>query len=183
MTQPEVGAPGGERVRAGDCCCCYFITRDVETCRHEGHVIFICLSRDAKKEGWWGVRFVLTICKARGCLRPWIAMVAAYALALQVLLSGIAGAHAMAGAASGPDALFVICHGSGDAPADSQNVPDTPRPASPCLLCTLTKAPCAIIDVVAASTVAPRTEGRIIEFDSPTGRYQRGPPAGAAIFG
>ncbi|MEA2926450.1 MAG: hypothetical protein QOD25_3572, partial [Alphaproteobacteria bacterium] len=70
--------------------------------------------------------------------------------------------------------------------------PDTPRPASPCLLCTLTSAPCAIlpvdhsiatIDVVAAaSLIAPRT-GRIIEFDSPTGQYQRGPPARAAIFG
>ena len=118
-------------------------------------------------------------------------MVAAYALALQVLLSGIAGAHAMAaGSLSGE--LFVICHGSGDAPADSQNVPDTPRPATPCVLCTLTSAPCAIlpidhsiatIDVVAASIVGPRQEGRIIEFDSPTGRYQRGPPARASIFG
>ena len=119
-------------------------------------------------------------------------MVAAYALALQVLLSGIAGAHAMAGAGSGSDGLFVICHGSGDASADSQNVPDTPRPASPCVLCTLTSAPCAIlpvdqgvvtIDVVAAARIVARTEGRIIEFDSPTGRYQRGPPASASIFG
>ena len=119
-------------------------------------------------------------------------MAAAYALALQVLLSGIAGAHAMAGAGSGSDSLFVICHGSGDASSDSQNVPDTPRPATPCLLCTLTSAPCAIlpvdhsiatIDVVAAASLVARTEARIIEFDSPTGRYQRGPPARTAIFG
>jgi hypothetical protein len=113
---------------------------------------------------------VLELRKFRGCLRPWIAMVAAYTLALQVLLSGIAGAHAMAGTGSGADALFVICHGSGDAPADSQNVPDTPRPASPCLLCTLTKAPCAIlpvdhygmvtIDVVAAARLVAPGEGR-----------------------
>jgi hypothetical protein len=125
-------------------------------------------------------------------MRPWIAMAAAYALALQVLLSGLAGAHAMA---SGPAAgdLFVICHGSGDGPADSQNVPDhAPRPASPCVLCTLTNAPCAIlpidhgiiaIDVVAASKVVSRKNDRIIEFESPTGRYQRGPPARASIFG
>jgi hypothetical protein len=135
---------------------------------------------------------VLELRKYRSRMRPWIAMVAAYALALQVLLSGIAGAHAMAGAGSGADSLFVICHGSGDAPADNQNVPETPRPASPCLLCTLTSAPCAIlpvdhsiatIDVVAASIVGPRQEGRIIEFDSPTGQYQRGPPARTAIFG
>jgi hypothetical protein len=135
---------------------------------------------------------VLELRKFRGCLRPWIAVVAAYALALQVLLSGIAGAHAMAAATSGAETLFVICHGSGDAPADSQNVPDTPRPASPCLLCTLTSAPCAIlpvdhsiatIDVAAAASIVAPSEGRIIEFDSPTGRYQRGPPASAAIFG
>ena len=55
-------------------------------------------------------------------------MVAAYALALQVLLSGIAGAHAMAAGRVGAGDLFVICHGSGDGPADDQNVPDTPRP-------------------------------------------------------
>jgi hypothetical protein len=135
---------------------------------------------------------VLKLSKHRGRMRPWIAMAAAYALALQVLLSGLAGAHAMA---SGPVAgdLFVICHGSGDGPADSQNVPDQPpRSASPCVLCTLTNAPCAIlpidhivvtIDVVAASNVVSRNVGRIIEFESPTGRYQRGPPARASIFG
>ena len=120
--------------------------------------------------------------KYRSRMRPWIAMVAAYTLALQVLLSGIAGAHVMAGAGSASDGLFVICHGSGDASADNQNVPDSPRPASPCLLCTLTKSPCAIlpvdhhrmvtIDVVSAARLVPRTESRIIEFDSPTGRYQ-----------
>jgi hypothetical protein len=124
-------------------------------------------------------------------MRPWIAMVAAYALALQVLLSGIAGAHAMAAGSLSGD-LFVICHGSGDAPADSQNVPDTPRPATPCVLCTLTNAPCAIlpaghgvmtIDVVAAASLTAPRRARIIEFDSPTGQYQRGPPARAAIFG
>jgi hypothetical protein len=117
---------------------------------------------------------------------------AAYALALQVLLSGLAGAHAMAAGSVAGD-LFVICHGGGDGPADSQNVPDQPpRPASPCVLCTLTKAPCAILpidhsiitmDVVAASKVVSRKDGRIIEFESPTGRYQRGPPASASIFG
>ena len=58
-------------------------------------------------------------------------MAAAYALALQVLLSGLVGAHAMATGSVAGD-LFVICHGSGDGPADSQNVPDqAPRPADP----------------------------------------------------
>ena len=68
--------------------------------------------------------------KIQSRLRPWISLVVAYALALQVLLSGLAGAHAMA---SGPFAgdLFVICHGNTD--ADSQDIPDKSlrrRPAS-----------------------------------------------------
>jgi hypothetical protein len=135
---------------------------------------------------------VLNLRKFRGRVRPWIAVASAYALALQVLLSGLAGAHAMAAGSVAGD-LFVICHGSGDGPADNQNVPEQPpRPTSPCLLCTLTKAPCAILpidhsiitfDVVAASKVVPRKDDRIIEFQSPTGRYQRGPPASASIFG
>jgi len=37
--------------------------------------------------------------------------------------------------------------------------------------------------VVAAASIVARTEARIIEFDSPTGQYQRGPPVRAAIFG
>jgi Protein of unknown function (DUF2946) len=134
----------------------------------------------------------LKLRRFRGRMRPWIAMAAAYALTLQVLLSGLAGAHAMAAVSVAGD-LFVICHSSGDASADGQNAPDqAPRPASPCVLCTLTKAPCAIlplghvvvtIDAVAASNVVSRNVGRIIEFESPTGRYQRGPPASASIFG
>ncbi len=85
---------------------------------------------------------MLELRKYRSRMRPWIAMVAAYALALQVLLSGIAGAHAMtAGSLAGE--LFVICHGSGDGPADSQNIPDQPpRPATPCVLCTLLSHAC-----------------------------------------
>jgi hypothetical protein len=60
---------------------------------------------------------VLTVGKARKPVRPLIAIVAAYALALQVLLSGLAGAHAMA-AGTASDDLFVICHGSGGGSAE-----------------------------------------------------------------
>ena len=67
-------------------------------------------------------------------------------------------------------------------------LPDTPRPASPCLLCTLTQR--AVRDPAGRPyhcdhqrrggiDVGPQKERRIIEFDSPTGRYQRGPPASA----
>src|SRR5882757_4479106 len=58
---------------------------------------------------------VLQLSTVRRRVRPWIAMAAAYALALQLLFTGIAAAHAVA-ASDAPD-LFVICHGSGDGPA------------------------------------------------------------------
>ena len=71
--------------------------------------------------------------------------------------------------------------------------PTTSRvPQSPCVLCTLTNAPSAIlpvghgvafVDAIIVSSVVPNNDGRIIQFDSPTGQYQRGPPAKASIFG
>jgi DUF2946 family protein len=129
--------------------------------------------------------------RARRRVRPWIAMVAAYALALQVLLSGVAAGHFMAAGDASASDLFVICHGSGSNTPDNQDLPDKSQlPQSPCVLCTLTKAPSAIlpsghgIAIVAAimvSTAVPKDDGRIIPFDSPTGQYQRGPPTTAFI--
>ena len=132
-------------------------------------------------------------CKTRQAVRPWIAMVAAYALALQVLLSGLAAGHFMAIGDVSPSDLFVICHGNGDGSADGQNLPDkSPLSRPPCVLCTLSAAPCAIlpaqhavanVNALMTSNVVPRNDGRIFEFDSPTGQYQRGPPARISVFG
>jgi hypothetical protein len=125
-------------------------------------------------------------------MRPWIAMVAAYALALQVLLTGIAAGHVMAVGDAPAGELFVICHGGGDNSSDSRDLPDKlPVPRSPCVLCTLahgsailpTHHGIATLDALMVSNVVPRSDGRIIAFDSPTGQYQRGPPAGTFIFG
>jgi hypothetical protein len=127
---------------------------------------------------------------AESRMRPWIATVAAYVLALQVLLTGLAIGHSTAlGNAS--ERLFVICHGDGA--LDKQGVPaKEPLPGSPCIFCTLAKAPCAILptaDGVASrhatgiSNAAVRTDRRIIEFRSPTGQYQRGPPIDISVFG
>jgi hypothetical protein len=112
-------------------------------------------------------------------------MVAAYALALQLLLTGLAAAHQVA--ASGDAAagdLFVICH-AGDGPSgDADGTGKLPR--STCVLCTLTSTACAIlpsahgistVDVKLLSGVLSRDAARIISYDSPTGQYQRGPPA------
>jgi hypothetical protein len=124
-------------------------------------------------------------------MRPWIATVAAYALALQVLLTGVAAGHVMAAGDASASSLFVICHGNSS--SDNQDLPgNEPLAQSPCILCTLAKAPCAILpadhriaisDAMGISNAAARTDGRIIEFNSPTGQYQRGPPMSISIFG
>jgi hypothetical protein len=128
---------------------------------------------------------------ARNRMRPWIAAVAAYALALQVLLTGVTAGHFMAAGDASASSPFVICHGNSS--PDDQDLPDkTPLARSPCMLCTLAKTPCAILpsghgiavsDAMGTSNAAARTDGLALEFNSPTGQYQRGPPLGTSIFG
>jgi hypothetical protein len=129
--------------------------------------------------------------KARNRMRPWIATVAAYALALQVLLTGVAAGHVMAAGDASVSSLFVICHSNSS--TNDQDLPgQEPLAQSPCMLCTLAKAPCAILptdhgiairDAIGISKAVARTDGRVIEFNSPTGQYQRGPPLSISIFG
>ena len=124
-------------------------------------------------------------------MRPWIATVTAYALALHVLLTGVAAGHAMPGGDASAASLFVICHSDGS--SDPQDLPDNqPLVQSPCIFCTLAKAPCAILPTghgVAISramgilNAALQSNGHIIAFHSPTGQYQRGPPLSISIFG
>jgi hypothetical protein len=110
-------------------------------------------------------------------------MVAAFALALQVLLGGILATKAEAAGAP-PDSPFVICLGNdGAAPAEHG---DTGKAKHlQCVLCTLAKLSYAILaagngaalDIERlAAAVSPATE-RIVQYQSPTGHYQRGPPA------
>jgi hypothetical protein len=114
-------------------------------------------------------------------------MVAAYALALQLLLTGVAAAHMMADVDASADGLFAICHSSGDGPTgDQDGTGKAPQPQAPCALCTLTSAAHAIlptphvisiINAKSLSDVATWSDARIIPYDSLTGHYQRGPPA------
>jgi hypothetical protein len=134
---------------------------------------------------------VLKLRNVRSRMRPWIATVVAYALALQVLLTGVAAGHFMAAGDASASTLFVICHGKSS--SDSQDLPDkAPLARSPCILCTLAKAPCAILpsghgiavsDAMGTSNAALRTDSPVLEFNSPTGQYQRGPPLSISIFG
>jgi hypothetical protein len=128
---------------------------------------------------------------ARSRMRPWIATVAAYALALQVLLTGVAAGHLTAAGDASASSPFVICHGNGS--SDDRDLPGKePLARSPCILCTLAKAPCAILPTghgiaiscaMGISNAVARTDRRVIEFNSPTGQYQRGPPMSISIFG
>jgi hypothetical protein len=128
---------------------------------------------------------------ARNRMRPWIATVAAYALALQVLLTGVAAGHLMAAGDASASSLFVICHSNSS--TNDQGLPGKePLAQSPCMLCTLAKAPCAILptdhgiairDAIGISNAVARTDGPVLEFNSPTGQYQRGPPMSISVFG
>jgi hypothetical protein len=90
----------------------------------------------------------------------------------------------MPGGDASPSAPFVICHRDGS--SDRQDLPDKqPLAQSPCIFCTLAKAPCAILPIdhgivispaMGISNAALQSDGRTIAFHSPTGQYQRGPP-------
>ena len=129
--------------------------------------------------------------KSASRMRPWIATVTAYALALHVLLTGVAVGNAMPGGNAVGTNLFVICHGDGS--SDRQDLPDKqPLAQPPCIFCTLAKASCAILPTdhgvvigraIEISNAALQSDGRIIAFHSPTGQYQRGPPLSISVFG
>jgi hypothetical protein len=126
-------------------------------------------------------------------MRPWIAMVAAYALALQLLVTGIAAAQMMAAGEVPADSVFAICHSGGDGLAgDQDGTGKAPQPQAPCALCTLTSAAVAIlptahvlstIDAKSLSDVVPWNDVEIRAYDSPTGQYSRGPPASVRSSG
>jgi hypothetical protein len=113
-------------------------------------------------------------------------MASAYALALQLLLGGVLTSQLVAGDNASPGTQFYICHGS-DGGADGE--PDgTGMPSghqAPCVLCVLANGSPAILPsghagamLVAeiVSDVVPRNDERVVQFHSPTGQYQRGPP-------
>jgi len=128
-----------------------------------------------------GAIFVLSVWRKRGYARPWISMVAAYAIALQALLGAVLVSQA---AAAGSDP-FVICYASQDGtPADHGKS----QTHETCALCTLAKGSHAIlggdyavgaIDLVFSVVRDSRAVEQVAGYDSPTGQYQRGPPATA----
>lgn len=110
-------------------------------------------------------------------------MVMAYALAMQALLGAVLVSQA---AAAGSDPL-VICYASQDGnPVDHGS--GKSQQHETCVLCTLAHGSHAILGAdhatlrfefgPSAIDILP-TIARVIRYDSPTGQYQRGPPAAA----
>ena len=128
-----------------------------------------------------------TLVSAARWIRPWIAMAAAYAVALQLVLTAFGGPmHAADGLAG--DA-FVVCLNGHDNGGDPGQLPVH---KSPCVLCAMAQGFSAIspvaqnavaVPVVVSAVAFSETRDRAIGYRSPTGQYQRGPPAGTTAVG
>ena len=131
--------------------------------------------------------------KFRPKMRPWGALVAAYALAFQAILSAFAG-PADAVAASSLDDTLVICHNNGGTDgASDDGTSQKPDQHSHCLACCLARAWSPAIepltDVIASldaelfAILAPRQHHQVVGYVPPPDRQQRGPPAASLRVG
>jgi hypothetical protein len=128
---------------------------------------------------------VLQLCRHQGRPRQWIAAAAAFALALQLLLSS-AGLGQLTAWHTGIGDAFAICHGAGEsAPGDRNGPAQQQDPQSHCILCTLRSSGCAVLPTTSpVATFVQDLDSRplfaldaqVTEHHSPTGEYQRGPP-------
>jgi hypothetical protein len=119
-------------------------------------------------------------------------MLAAYALVLQIALSGMLASRLIAADSFSSDGQFSICHSSG---ADDAQRGDTGKPLDDrthCALCVLASGSPAILPsgnasavvlAEAVSNVLPGDDDRVDAYHSPTGQYQRGPPAKLSAVG
>jgi hypothetical protein len=104
--------------------------------------------------------------------RPWIAMIAAYAVALQMLLSAAVGSQI---AATAPDAAAALCYGSVIADASGQGDVVHLHQAS-CILCSVGLS--APVDLAAAAA-SPAYDGRAVLVAAPaaTPHLPQAPPS------
>jgi hypothetical protein len=117
-------------------------------------------------------------------VRRLIAVAASYALALQLMLAGIATSHPAAAEALYAHDVFVLC----SAPRESGDQPDKP-PAhdAACAPCTLAASSPVILPAPAQSHFAlrartvdvARVAATVIVSNRYTPRQSRGPPASA----
>src|SRR5262249_18813256 len=133
-----------------------------------------------------GTSPVMRLSRTQSWIRPWLAMAAAYALSLQLILSGLVGGHFDTALAA--DDGFAICHT--DANGDGSNAP--PVQHTPCMLCTLSQhfsAVCptpqsvSLLHLDSLAVVFSEATDWTFQRRSPTGQYPRGPPTDMTVIG
>jgi hypothetical protein len=128
----------------------------------------------------------LRLFRHRGYLRRSIAAATGFALAVHLVLSAVVIGHFAPSESGAPSDAFVICHGAGDNSATDHDAPINRQSRQfHCIFCTLTDAACVVLPIssvvaafdasMRAQHVAPR-DTQITGFDSPAGKYARGPP-------
>ncbi len=154
------------------------------------------LSKHIVPSGPYGIDLALARMAARGRLmrlpvhrirmRPWISMVLVYALALQVVFTGILIGQLGAASIGSTEFSSICLSHSRVADADGTGSGQLPSTHDPiCIHCTLAAGPATLPDPATpvilhfARPFARQGHGRdmVVAFVSPTGRYQRGPPA------
>jgi hypothetical protein len=159
------------------------VSRCVLQGTYGAHRIVVTMER-----GEWRVRTAGSIVRRR----PWIALAAVYALALQVLFSGLLIGQ-LGAASTASDGFSAICaahSGSADADGTGQSQPGS-RHGPICVFCTAAGSPAVLphpttvvaVSFAIGSSLQPPARDMIVAFASPTGHYQRGPPDGAAFAG
>jgi hypothetical protein len=110
----------------------------------------------------------------------------AYAVALQVILAGFAAGHLGAAGDFSGDAFVLCLSHAGGADSEQGGSGQQPVDQAPCVFCTLATGACAILPVEHSVSIIPTfvllhtvdlNHDQVVEYGSPTGQYQRGPPA------
>src|ERR1700739_1360534 len=92
-----------------------------------------------------GTSSVLKYWRDRARVRPWIAVAMAYALALQMLVAGVAAGRMAADGALAQGELSLICHTGDNGKTDPADTGDGAAHQMQCALCVLAQAPHAIL--------------------------------------
>jgi len=135
---------------------------------------------------------VLQFWRVQARLQPWIAISAAYVIALQIVISGLAGGIMAAHQGVASDALFVICHTDGTPTGGQHDPGEPPADTSQCALCSLAQGTIvvlpadhdfSIVALISFSDLAPSSDDRIVAFNREASAFPRGPPLDAPVLG
>ena len=120
----------------------------------------------------------------RARLRPWVALLAAYAVVLQMLFTGIAASHVTAAGAGSNGDPFVICYGNRGVPIDNPIPADYPFHEHHCVLCSVAAEPAGVLSAAAGYSFSSIVDG-FVRWPTASGfppaqhctpRLSQGPP-------